>query len=154
MFLDVDGVLNHTGLKEEFDSACMFQVLHIVTETQCKIVLSSTYRLAAESTKRFWDALMQVGISKQDYALPGHEQTPCFIYEGMDRTDEIVQCVRSVQESASFKVQSWVALDDADLLDQGTRDNSREITNHFVWIDPKFGIVSQNANDAVNILKS
>jgi len=49
LFLDVDGVLNYYGCVNEFDNICLTNLYKIVKSTDCKIIISSTYKLSIEN---------------------------------------------------------------------------------------------------------
>ena len=66
LFLDVDGVINYHKCKNEFDKKLLLKLYKIVKLTQCKIIISSTYRLENHSIKRLWNALENVEISKKN----------------------------------------------------------------------------------------
>ncbi len=84
LFLDVDGVLNHRECKDEFSKDLLNRLYQIVELTQCKIVLSTTYRLAEISKERLWNALESVGISKNVYSFSDYQATPYLLDDNLE----------------------------------------------------------------------
>ena len=66
LFLDVDGVLNNSNKSKEFDEQCIKNLKNIVNHTNCKIIISSTYRLENSSFNRLWNTLSSFGIDFKD----------------------------------------------------------------------------------------
>jgi hypothetical protein len=73
IFLDVDGVLNHSnaiGWKRTdesldwrvIDPDCVFEINRILRETGAKIVLSSVWRLSEEGTELITECIMEGSI--------------------------------------------------------------------------------------------
>lgn len=76
LFLDVDGVLNHAGLRERWlethrviDEECVARLKRIVDATGCEIVLSSTWRL-------HHDGRADVAFALKPYRLRLYDWTP------------------------------------------------------------------------------
>ena len=51
-----------------------------------------------------------------------------------------------------YKLMSWIALDDGDLLNQGKIENRSKMENHFVITDPKTGLINENVIKSINLL--
>jgi hypothetical protein len=70
LFLDVDGVLNHAGCMplckaRMFDPACCDLIRQVVAETDCSIVVSSTWRLG-ETLESLKAKLFTCGLAVTD----------------------------------------------------------------------------------------
>ena len=152
LFLDVDGVINHHGCKDEFSKELLTRLYQIVELTQCKIVISSTYRMADISKRRLWNALENVGISKNEYSLSDYQATPDLLDYNLERTDEIIDIINKISKDNKYKLMSWIALDDGDLLNQGKIENRSKMENHFVITDPKTGLINENVIKSINLL--
>lgn len=112
LFLDVDGVLNHTDCdwttSRTLDLACVERVKRIVQETGAQIVLSSTWRLSDAGCARLLEVLAPVPILR---ATPVIREG---FYREADRRVEIAQVIGEAQPAR------WAVLDDdidADLDD-------------------------------------
>lgn len=114
LFLDVDGVLNHTACDwttdalHALDLACVARVKRIVQETSAQIVLSSTWRLSDAGCARLLEVLAPIPILR---ATPVIREG---LYREADRRVEIAQVIDEEQTSR------WAVLDDdtdADLAD-------------------------------------
>lgn len=76
LFLDIDGVLNFASFRnrvgmDAVDKDCVQALCHIIEQTGCKIIISSTWRVAFFSHEQFKDSfrgvLKRSGV-KQDVA--------------------------------------------------------------------------------------
>lgn len=81
LFLDVDGVLNHYGSEEDFDSYNMSCLKQLCDFIDFKIVLSSDWRRSPKNKARVRSELKHIGLELFSY-------TPFGSYYG-SRKDEI-----------------------------------------------------------------
>ena len=59
LFLDVDGVLNKLGSFIELNKTLILRLKKIIHETQCKIVLSSDWRLSQNHKKQLFNGSIE-----------------------------------------------------------------------------------------------
>lgn len=60
LFLDVEGVLttrSSSDCGDAFDARCIDRLIHIIDETRCEVVLSSSFRLIPLLAASVWQAL-------------------------------------------------------------------------------------------------
>ena len=119
VFLDVDGVLNTQSSREDDVNHLPAQeflqnLKFLVDSTQCKIILSSTWRLSDYKRSQLDHVFLQYGLAING-ATPDLEKTA----RG-DRVDEIFLWLE-MHAAKSEHVQAWVAVDDMDLLRQNPR---------------------------------
>lgn len=144
VFTDIDGVVNsyafsHAGNRSSIDVACVLRLNRILTETDAKLVLSSSWRYMI-----FGGAMTVLGF---DYLLRTHG----FL------ADRLIGCTPMEEPHASRgrEIQAWreknghsgpyVVLDDCDL------DISK--LHPFVHTDASIGLTDQDADRAISILK-
>ena len=119
VFLDVDGVLNTQSSREEDVNHLpppefLQNLKFLVDSTQCKIILSSTWRLSEYKRSQLDHVFLQYGLAING-ATPDLEKTA----KG-DRVDEIFLWLE-MHAAKSEHVQAWVAVDDMDLMRQNPR---------------------------------
>lgn len=119
VFLDVDGVLNTQSSREEDVNhlpppELLQNLKFLVDSTQCKIILSSTWRLSDYKRSQLDHVFLQYGLAING-ATPDLEKTA----KG-DRVDEILLWLE-MHAAKSEHVQAWVVVDDMDLLRQNPR---------------------------------
>ena len=119
IFLDIDGVLNHTGCKEKLKSGCYFVAEYkmallkkLVEETGAKIVLSSSWRIGwfdLENGIRSHNANDFIALREKfaEYGLEFLGYTPFKSVKG--RGEEIDLWLRAWEGEP---VESFVILDD------------------------------------------
>lgn len=165
LFLDVDGVLNTYDTKKESETTGINKSIcerlgKIIEETQCKIVLSSTWRLDEGSKNKLFLEMRQMAniqiyndLSKPNNVYLGDtdDLDPDFNgNEGAVRTDEIMAKLTDCKLVSN--VTHWVAVDDLKL----GRNTKREIVpgfeDHFVQTDETKGITQGKMQDIINIL--
>ena len=58
IFLDIDGVLipdfDHENIKQEWNRSCVNNLMYIISQTNAKIVISSSWRHNIKSLKTSW----------------------------------------------------------------------------------------------------
>lgn len=131
IFLDVDGVLNKSHGKDEFDPLMMKNLKHIVDSSGSEIVISSDWRRSGANLARLRSELMSYGMNFID-------TTP--IMNGERRKREIASWLRSNQ--------GWdkaVILDDLDTAHLYKRNKII-----FIQTDHKLGLTEEDADKAIN----
>jgi hypothetical protein len=130
LFLDVDGVLHpyinprlpmETHDELQFNPACMQLLREILSETGAAIVLSSAWRIRADSRNRLLIKLRQYGLPpwvSVTRTLPGNQ-----------RPREILEWVEKHEPAC------WVALDDIPL-----HLSEKRMNHHFVQTNAKYGL--------------
>ena len=146
VFLDVDGVLNTQSSREtdvnHLPPAEILQNLKfLVDSTQCKIILSSTWRLSDYKRSQLDHVFLQYGLQING-ATPDLEKTA----KG-DRVDEILLWLE-MHAAKSEHVQAWVAVDDMDLL----RQNPRLKAENFVHTSDEEGFNLPKMEEALQKL--
>ena len=136
LFLDVDGVLHmaharHTRLM--FRKSCMELLRDVLSETNARIVLSTTWRLTADGRAHVASKLAEYGI-------------PTFV----DRTPSIAQFNRPAEILswvAKHKPSHWLALDDWPLHED------ERMTGHFVQTRNRHGLQEDTAARVIECFK-
>eukprot|EP01084_Bolivina_argentea_P125061 221609_1 len=151
LFLDVDGVLN-TGIDEGLSESMIKRLSVIINETNCKLCLSSSWRLNQFTKEYLLKMLKEIGHINIDDAYIG--QTPR-IYD-KPRAFEIEKFIKNTH----YKINKWCALDDMSL--NKPLHESRELilkqceiimNNHFVQTDDKIGLTDTNVKQTIAFLK-
>lgn len=145
-FLDVDGVLNTQSSREtDVNHLPPKEILQnlkfLVDSTQCKIILSSTWRLSDYKRSQLDHVFLQYGLQING-ATPDLEKTA----KG-DRVDEILLWLE-MHAAKSEHVQAWVAVDDMDLL----RQNPRLKAENFVHTSDEEGFNLPKMEEALQKL--
>ena len=105
LFLDIDGVVClHKGKdwdneEEIFDADCCRRLKEIIDATDCKLVLSSSWRLFPESIRSMFRQFRPFGITKEDFL----GRTPL----RNERGDEIAAYLKKRPQ-----IETYVAVDD------------------------------------------
>lgn len=136
LFLDVDGVLNSDNFRDGdypyyIDPNCLSQLLKIVQETSCEIVLSSNWRFSLEGISVLRRKFLEVGISQEII-----ENTP---YLPAPRHKEIALWL-----SENPEVSSWCVVDD---IQEAILDPLRTVLTN-----PRWGLTEDDATDIIRIL--
>lgn len=152
IFLDIDGVLNHSALnhtRELFDeindikydamhmlsSKCISRLNDITDETGAKLVISSTWRKYEDVD----DMLIKAGVTGE---IIGH--TPVLNFLGAYRGNEIQVWINSnIKKDDDF---NYVILDDDSDMLYWQR-------NHMIIVDRECGLSQDAAYKAIRILK-
>ena len=146
IFLDVDGVLNSRMSREAAESdvpppEIMENLKFLVDNTQCKVILSSTWRLVDHKRHQLENLFLQYGLSVNG-ATPDLEK----VAKG-DRVDEILLWLE-MRAAKSEHVHAWIAIDDMDLL----RMNPRLTSSNFVHTSDAVGLDAEKTEEALNKL--
>jgi len=152
LFLDVDGVLNNTETMIEFDEKCINKLKDIVEKTECKIVISSTYRLESSSFNRLWKKLEDFKIIMSQNSLIDYLYTPDF--ENKTRADEINFVLTKIRDDTRYKIISWIVLDDCNILNDSSPFINQLFTPHFIKINNKTGITEEDSQLAIFLLNN
>ena len=86
------------------------------------------------------------------YSLLDYQATPYLLDYNLERTDEIIDIINKISKDNKYKLISWIALDDGDLLNLGKIKNRSKMKNHFVITDPKTGLTYENVIKSINLL--
>jgi cellulose biosynthesis protein BcsQ len=143
LFLDVDGVLNYSGCVNEFDNICLTNLYKIVKSTDCKIIISSTYKLSIESFNRLWNELEKYNILSSLYLLNNYKITSDLLDNNFGRSDEILDTIQKIINDKKYNIISWVAIDDSNL---------EKLNHQFVKINPKFGLTSEDVKNIIKLM--
>eukprot|EP01083_Nonionella_stella_P174496 605085_1 len=154
LFLDVDGVLNNKYLEwthhnNGLDDNLLAFLKIIVLKTNCKIVLSTTWRLHRKAKQILIHSIKTRLDLNTDDLIVG--QTPDLRMCGKNRSDEIENYLTS--NTHRYHVVSWCALDDLSLNKYDTHA-ALFMKGHFVKTSPKIGISATNAVRAIDILNA
>lgn len=152
LFLDIDGVVNtdriaryrkNHGVEEMiFDEDAMKNLEHIVTSTECRIVISSTWRIHRDTMNPLWIALVD---NLRKYNLEN------FLYDTTHFDDPVCFSKPRWLEIKEWLVQnrdidSFVILDDEWDMD--------ELNSNFVRCSGAIGISRNNCKEAIAILNN
>jgi len=145
LFLDVDGVLNGENYGYGgVDDSLLFLLKTIIDSTQCKIVLSTTWRLnqsARATLLHFMKARADINV--EDIIIG---DTPSL--KGKKRAFEIESFLNSEEFQSQYFCTKWCAIDDLALNQQ----YPLFMRNHFVRTNYRTGITSSDAYNVVQIL--
>ena len=145
LFLDVDGVLNGENYGYGgVDDSLLFLLKTIIDETNCKIVLSTTWRLnqsARATLLHFMKARADINV--EDIIIG---DTPSI--KGKKRAFEIESFLNSEEFISHYQCTRWCAIDDLAL----NQHNPIFMKNHFVRTNYRTGITSSDAFHVVQIL--
>lgn len=141
LFLDIDGVLNSAHVLEQqqrgdaIDRGMVERVNQIIRATDCKIVVSSTWRL-----------LHSMGQLKAMLRLHGMidvviDRTPDLVDDTHNRGDEIEAWLKGHPEVSQF-----VILDD--------ESDMSDVINHLVQTSFKTGLQDEHVVKAIDILSN
>jgi hypothetical protein len=140
LFLDVDGVLNQCGHHQEVLTEKAGLLARIVSETQCRIVVSSTWRLYEELRDRLTELLQVHAISISDWTPCIDRRTDSGIYIATERGEEIQRWLDENPGTTRF-----VILDDhADMA---------HLTAHLLQTESSTGLTEVLVEEAIRRLK-
>eukprot|EP01084_Bolivina_argentea_P312652 541307_1 len=145
LFLDVDGVLNGEsyGYGGVVDSLLLL-LKQIIDQTNCKIVLSTTWRLHQSTRATLLLFMAQAaGINVEDIIIG---DTPSI--EDKRRAFEIESFLKSKSFHSEYIVKHWCAIDDMNL----NRQNPAFMKNHFVRTNYRTGMTGSDALKVIRML--
>lgn len=147
IFLDIDGVLNsidklievykktgrpHSGSLYPFDEKCLKNLQLLVTETNSKIVITSTWRRDKQCMNVLLNTLDNYNLKSE---VIGY--TP-ILYE--TRENEIKKYLSKLNELPNF-----VIIDD--IVEMG------ELSQYLIVTSPQTGLTEENVQEAIKALK-
>ena len=150
IFLDVDGVLNSLGSKEEFKEEC-FENLKIIMENSSGrviIIISSTYKLEKQSMNRLWNEMNKYGITKNKNQIEEYKCTKDLMDENQSRCDEILDMIETIKRDQKYEITSWIVLDDSNF------DDKFKIKDNFIQTDGKVGLTTDEAFKIIYLLNN
>mmetsp|Transcript_28907 Transcript_28907/g.47339 ORF Transcript_28907/g.47339 Transcript_28907/m.47339 type:complete len:316 (+) Transcript_28907:37-984(+) len=158
LFLDVDGVLNINDKDKKVRQECalllsreMIERLKFVidgTNFPCKICISSAWRLNKYSLQHLKKHLLAIAdiddniIIGQTPSIPFDQRITNVLQQRCEEIQRFLNHDRALQ--SSFCVMSFCVIDDLDLREIGK--------DHFVHIDPKYGLCDTDVNRTLSIL--
>jgi len=154
LFLDVDGVLHpfHGAHMREADVTtfhrdCMQRLQRIVDETECEIVLSSSWRNFLNTRNILHANLAEYGLTFQTWIepdFPGSHASP-----SVGKFSKIVAFVQA------HHPEEWVVLDDEDLLTMSAVDRhslmAQLFESRFVRTDERKGLTDGDVERVIRI---
>eukprot|EP01084_Bolivina_argentea_P101686 182269_1 len=148
LFLDIDGVLNtlpqstesSTNPKHFLPEIRLKRLKNIIDCTNCKIVLSSSWRLREFSKKTLWEKFGSVGIDVKSTYIG---DTPII---KKHRTFQIEQYIIDSKK----KISAWCAVDDMDL--DSTVQTAEIMKQHFVKTNLSHGLTESKMNEIIAVL--
>ncbi len=155
LFLDLDGILTLPATKwRDFDLECVKNLKYIIKETNCKIVVHSTWRNFPENRKRFFYLWGRHGFDLEtflDFAPTGLKTAKDIVSEinSSERGSSIEfyaskkEVIEQWLENNNYRVDSVCILDDEDYN-----------FDPKVFVQPKghIGLSFENALEVIKIL--
>lgn len=139
LFLDVDGVLNmenRTGSHKTLNKKRLRLLSRIVNETQCEIVLSSTWRT---------DLYYYLRIKRY------------LRYRGLVIRDKTTHTIEFERPQRGYEIQHWLDKHDNVETYAIVDDKNQFLTcqlPYFVQTDPTQGLTTENVTQLINILSN
>jgi len=135
-FLDVDGVLHPYSARSNaqlFNQSCMYRLKRIIEETDCQIVLSSSWRQTAEARSTVTQQLRAYGIDNFiDCTRIRHDE--------YQRHEDILDWVQKHPG-----IGNWIAIDDLPMY---------HLRHHYIQTMPETGLTDQNVREAIRVLNN
>ena len=155
LFLDVDGVLNTVSdATNTLRPKLIKRLASTIKQTQCKLVLSTSWRTDELAKKLLFTSLRDIGNININEIYIG--DTPTIYHK--PRAFEIKQYLKS--QANTFNILNWVAVDDMPLnkpLHEGRKELLEEcqslMHNHFVQTDEEVGLTEQNVKEIIALLE-
>jgi len=159
LFLDINGVMIPAG-QYRLNQDCFAQLRRITEETQCRIVLSSSWRSVSTRIAEVEKHL------KENSILPLIGKTPSGLRMGVilewinywdsnfvhhnQESLRLEKCIfeEAINEDEKTKITHWVVIDDIENL-----ENSQS-KGHIVQTKSRQGLTEERANKAIQILNS
>jgi hypothetical protein len=154
LFLDVDGVLHpfhgqHVpeNKVETFHRDCMNRLCRIVEETDCEIVLSSSWRNFLSTRNRLFANLSGYGLTFTSWIEPDSPGTKSASAGKLSRILSFVQV---------HHPQEWAVLDDEDLVLLSGADPIstmvQSFSSRFIRTDPAMGLTDSDVTRTISLL--
>ena len=158
LFLDIDGVLNTKKCRPKtLKPELLMKLKRIINWTQCRIVLSSSWRRLAELKRKFKKEFgkivrMDIGaIYIGDTPNNGKNPTRAHeVREWFEKNEE-----KTDENQALGSTLNWCVVDDADLLNENPafrKEVEGFLDGHWVQTDIQCGLSDENVEQIVNIL--
>ena len=161
LFLDVDGVINTSamwpGQMTPMSDEHIMRIGQIIKQTECKIVLSTTWRYMKNKRQKLIAKLNDIG-DKMNVQFDVIGRTPYNAKQKLhlsQRAIEIKQYIDKHTKSSKYKLVSWCALDDMDLTAKNHKwheECNQIMDGHFVQTDESKGITDEQVKQVVAIL--
>lgn len=139
LFLDVDGVLNNIKSNSDLYPESLLLLSNVVAKTQCKIVLSSTWRLYPETLAELESAFLEYKIPKWIGSTPYINSQP--------RSEEIVSWLLENSKDPT----NVVVLDDD--KDAEIQDDLEFIKTSFVQTNFSNGFTFDHAQKVISLFE-
>lgn len=175
LFLDVDGVLckihndhEHNSEHSTLSPDCLEAVARLIRLSQCKIVVSSAWRLGTATRKALTTQLVSVGVPEEDILgftpLLGHgtkqrcsevmlwilTHTQCRLY--VDLPIGISRQLPEWDEETGLEMGMFLVIDDQELTFDDSKYGSL-IENNFIGTSPTTGLTQSTADLCVQHFK-
>jgi hypothetical protein len=149
LFLDVDGVLNGEDVAGGYSGVnndLIMLLKQIIEETNCKIVLSSTWRLNPAARNYLLHFLKsRADINVEDIIIGDTPRIP-----NVPRSDEIEKFLNGHRFRRHNTVITWCAIDDMPLKAQ----RPEFMSDHFVQTNYRTGLSLSNTYRVIDILNN
>ena len=136
LLLDIDGVLNTSlGYIDENKIITLYNMVKViksVTGKDLDIILSSNWRFNINNINYINQRFLPYGLKIKD-------KTPLSMSTTLQQNR--IQTIKAWSEN--HKNDKWVAIDDLHCESLGN--------DHFVWIDPKYGLMDYHIPKIVNL---
>lgn len=164
LFLDVDGVLNTCLMSggARVHPKLMRRLASIVKETDCGIILSSTWRLDEEYYSVLVNALKEVGVNSERIIgiTPTIEPTRHLRQDGtygaIQGAVELQRCQEILAWLDEYRLsqQRWAVLDDLNLANVQDNTVIDKMRSHLVKTNPEAGLTETNVQEVTRMLQS
>jgi hypothetical protein len=161
IFLDVDGVLNSfdtMNTDNSLEMGLIRNLAKIVSATDAKIILTSTWRLSTEALRELMDTLMWYDLTISGYTQEGanmrnFENTP---FEDVVPTKKYTRSGTYTYDRGA-EIAMWMLQHDFDvekfvILDDEDEDIKNWFPNNLVKTDFMKGLTEEDAAKAINLL--
>lgn len=150
LFLDIDGVLNtlpsstesSTNPSHYFPQIRLKRLKNIIDSTNCKIVLSSSWRLRDFSKKTLWEKFESIGIDVKTCYIG---DTPSIKKARAFQIETYLNEIKS-----KYEISHWCAVDDMEL--DSTQQTAQIMKDHFVKTEIATGLTDAKMNEIISIL--
>lgn len=164
VFLDIDGVLNYTkwytsernpgnlnGEEGDLDPECINRIIKICNETGAKVVISSDWRISWYGTQY---RLGRMGLD-ENYVI---DKTPEYIWRCLNKHDYFNDNYEEKYEySRGAEIDGWLK-EHPEVINYVIIDDRTDFTDeqkeHFVHIDPMWGLTDEHVELAINVLNN
>lgn len=166
IFLDVDGVLNFEkwyqnvdgrnpgnlyGQEGDLDPLCVNRIIKICNETGAKVVISSDWRISWYTTQV---RLAKMGLD-ENYVI---DKTPEYIWRNVSKHDYFNDDYEETYEySRGAEIDGWLK-EHPEVTNYVIIDDRTDFTDkqkeHFVHVDPMWGLVDKHVELTIKILKN